>query len=64
MMKGFMTSGALSKGKEPEGDPGEKGMMPFPGEEVVMMIYGCPAPLPPKGRCMTNLSPDSLTRCS
>jgi hypothetical protein len=40
MMKNFMTSGALAKGKKPEGDPGEKGATPFPGEEAVMTIYG------------------------
>jgi hypothetical protein len=40
MMKNFMTSGALTKGKEPEGDPSEKGVTPFPGEEAVMMIDG------------------------
>jgi hypothetical protein len=39
MMKKFMTSGALAKGKKPEEDPGEKGMKPFPMEEVVMTIY-------------------------
>jgi hypothetical protein len=40
MMKNFMTLGALTKGKEPEGDMGRKGMTPFPEEEVIMMIYG------------------------
>jgi hypothetical protein len=39
MMKNFMTSGALSKGKKPEGDPGGKGVAPFPREEAVMSIY-------------------------
>jgi hypothetical protein len=38
MMKNFMTSGALTKGNEPEGDPGKKGVTPFPKEEVVMVI--------------------------
>jgi hypothetical protein len=41
MMKNFMTSGALSKGKKPEGDPC---MAPFPREEAVMSIYGRPIP--------------------
>jgi hypothetical protein len=40
MMKNFLTSGALAKGKEAEGDPGGKGTTPFPGEETVMMIHG------------------------
>jgi hypothetical protein len=38
MMKNFMTSGALSKGEKPEGDPGGKGAVPFPEEEAVMAI--------------------------
>jgi hypothetical protein len=38
MMKNFMTSRALSKGKKPEGDPGRKGTVSFPGEATVMMI--------------------------
>jgi hypothetical protein len=44
MMKNFMTSGALSKGKKHEGDPGKKGVSPFPREEAVMTIYGGPVP--------------------
>jgi hypothetical protein len=32
MMKSFMTSGPLTKGKEPEGDLGRKGVTPFPRE--------------------------------
>jgi hypothetical protein len=47
MMKNFITSGALTKGKEPEGDPGGKGMTPFPTEEAVMAIYDrCPLGTP------------------
>jgi hypothetical protein len=43
MMKNFMTTGALTKGKEPKGDSGRKGVTPYPEEEVVMVIYdGCP----------------------
>jgi hypothetical protein len=44
MMKNIMTSRALSKGKKPEGEPGGKAVTPFPGEEVVMSIYGGPVP--------------------
>jgi hypothetical protein len=40
MMKNFVTSGALSKGKKTEGDQGGRGATPFLGEEVVLMIYG------------------------
>jgi hypothetical protein len=42
MMKNFLTSGALSMGKKPEGDQGKRGMTPFPREEVVMSIYSGP----------------------
>jgi hypothetical protein len=41
VLKNFMTSGALSKGKKPEGDPC---MAPFPRGEAVMSIYGRPIP--------------------
>jgi hypothetical protein len=44
MMKNFMASRALSMGKKPEGEPGGKAVTPFPGEEVVMSIYGGPVP--------------------
>jgi hypothetical protein len=44
MIKNFMTSGALSKGKKPERDLGRKGATPFLGEEAVMLIYGGPVP--------------------
>jgi hypothetical protein len=38
MMKNFMISGALSKGKKPEGHTGGKGVTSFPKEVAVMMI--------------------------
>jgi hypothetical protein len=44
MMKNFMTSGALSKGKKPEGDLEERTTAPFPGEEEVMSIHGGSVP--------------------
>jgi hypothetical protein len=45
MMKNFMTSGSLIRDKEPKGDPGGKGVMPFPREEAVMTVYdGLPLP--------------------
>jgi hypothetical protein len=43
-MKKFMTSGASSKGKKPEGDPDGKGVAPFSEEEAVMPIYSGPVP--------------------
>jgi hypothetical protein len=39
MMKIFMTSGALSRGKKPEGYPGGKGAIPDPKEAVIMTIF-------------------------
>jgi hypothetical protein len=43
MMKNYMTSEALTKGKKPEGDLGGKAT-PIPEEEAVMSIYGGPVP--------------------
>jgi hypothetical protein len=43
MMKSFMISGALSKGKKPKGDPGAKGVAPIPGEEAART---CPPRVP------------------
>jgi hypothetical protein len=40
MIKNFMTSGALSMGKELEGDLGGKGTTLTPGEVAVMTIFG------------------------
>jgi hypothetical protein len=40
--KNFMTSGALTRGKEPKRDLGRKGVIPFPEEETVMMVYDAP----------------------
>jgi hypothetical protein len=44
MMKNYMTSGALSKGKKSEVNPGAKAATSFPGEEAVMLICGGPVP--------------------
>jgi hypothetical protein len=43
MIKNFMTSGFLTRGKEPKGDLGGKGATPFPGEEAVMTVYEPPS---------------------
>jgi hypothetical protein len=59
MMKTFMTLGALSKGKKPEGDPGEKGMTPFPREEAVKSING--RPVPHESRCTHKLTSQKST---
>jgi hypothetical protein len=41
--------------------PNEGDTMPFPGEDVVIMIYdGHPSP---GMHCMSNLSPRTLARC-
>jgi hypothetical protein len=40
MMKSFITSGALSKGRNPEGDLVGKDTTPIPGVAAVMTIFG------------------------
>jgi hypothetical protein len=44
MMKNYMTSVCLVKGKKPEEDPGGKATTPIPGEEADMSIYSRPVP--------------------
>jgi hypothetical protein len=44
MMRNYMITGALTKGRKPEGDPGGKATAPFPKEEAVMSIYYGHAP--------------------
>jgi hypothetical protein len=39
MMKNFMTSGALSKGRKPEADLAGKDAIAIPGEAAVMTIF-------------------------
>jgi hypothetical protein len=39
-MKSFMTTGSLSRGMEVDEGPIEGDAMPFPREDVVMMIFG------------------------
>jgi hypothetical protein len=39
MMKKFMTSGVLSKGRKPEEDPGGKNAAPIHREAMVMTIF-------------------------
>jgi hypothetical protein len=54
MIKNFMTSRALPKGKKSKGGPGEKGASPFPGEETVLSIYG--GPVTHESRCKLKLT--------
>jgi hypothetical protein len=54
MMKNYMTTGAFTKGKKPEGDPVGKVVVPFPEEKAVMLIYGGPAPH--ESRCKLKLT--------
>jgi hypothetical protein len=62
MMKDFMVSGSLTRGMEPEEDPGGRDVMSFPGEDAVVMVY---IGHPPPGRCrMSNLIPGTPTHCS
>jgi hypothetical protein len=43
MMKSFMILGTLIRGTELDENPGRSNMMPFPGEDTVMTVYGgCP----------------------
>jgi hypothetical protein len=44
MMKNYMTTGAVAKGKKPVGNSASKAATPFHDEKVVMSIYGKPAP--------------------
>jgi hypothetical protein len=39
MMKSFITSGSLTRDKEPVDDPDGCDMMPFPREDAVVMVY-------------------------
>jgi hypothetical protein len=62
MMKSFMISRSLTQDMEPEDDPGKSDVMPFPGEDAVMMVYdGCP---PSRRHHMSNLSLKTPTCCS
>jgi hypothetical protein len=47
MMKNYMTTGALAKGKKPVGDPGGMAAAPIPREEAIMPIYDGPIPMSP-----------------
>jgi hypothetical protein len=40
MMKNFMASGALAKGKKPKGDPSRKDAASDPRVAAVMTMYG------------------------
>jgi hypothetical protein len=44
MIKNYMTTGALAKGKKPEDDAVGKAAAPLLEEKVVMSIYGGPIP--------------------
>jgi hypothetical protein len=46
MMKNYMTTGALAKGKKPRDDAAGKATAPLPGEKAVMSIYGGPVVTP------------------
>jgi hypothetical protein len=54
MMKIFMTSGSLTRDKEPEEDQGGRGVTPFPGEEMVTTVYDG-RPLPGGIVCLTSV---------
>jgi hypothetical protein len=61
MMKNFMTSGSLTRDKEPEEDPGRSDAMPFPREDAFMTVDdGRP---PSERHRVSNLSPRTPTHC-
>jgi hypothetical protein len=61
MIKSFMNSGSCIWGMELDEDPGGSDTMPFPVENIVMMVYdGHPS----LGRChVSKLSPGPWTHC-
>jgi hypothetical protein len=61
MIKSFMNSGSRIRGTELDEDPGGSDTMPFPVENIVMMVYdGHPS----LGRChVSKLSPGPWTHC-
>jgi hypothetical protein len=61
MMKSFRISGSLTRATKLDEDPSRSNMMPFPGEDAVMIV--CGGRPPPKRRCMSNLSLEALTHC-
>jgi hypothetical protein len=60
MMKNFMTSGSLTRDKEPEEDLGRNDVMPFPRKDAVMTVYDDGHP-PLGRRRMSNLGPGTPT---
>jgi hypothetical protein len=55
MMKSFMILGSFTRGTKLDEDPGGSDIMPFPGEDAVMTVYGGHLPL--EKRCVSKLSP-------
>jgi hypothetical protein len=62
MMRSFMTSGSLTWGVELNEGRDRSDTTPFPKEKAVMMVY--PGRPPSGRRCVSNLSPRALIRCS
>jgi hypothetical protein len=63
IIKNFMTSWSLTGSKEPKGEPGEKDVTPFRGEDAVMKVYATHTCAPGRHH-ISNLSPRTLTHCS
>jgi hypothetical protein len=59
MVKSFMILGSHTRGTEVDKDPGGSDRMPFPGEDIVMMVYG--GHPPPRRRHVSTLSPRGPT---
>jgi hypothetical protein len=61
MMKNFMTSGSLIWDRELKEESGRRGVIPFPREDAVTMVYdGCS---PPGRHHVSNSSPRTPTHC-
>jgi hypothetical protein len=57
MMKNYVTTGALAKGKNPKDDSSQKVAVTFLEEKVVMSMYGGPAPYEPRRKLKLTSQP-------
>jgi hypothetical protein len=62
MMKNYMTTGSLTKGKKHKDDAPGKAAAPFPGEKAVMSIYD--GPVPYKSRRKIKLTSQTVNTVS
>jgi hypothetical protein len=62
MLKNYMTTGAFTNGKKPEGNSARKAVVLFPEQKAVMAIYGRPAPH--ESRCKLKLTSQTINAIS